>query len=281
MTLDEQLKNWREATEPLEPSQTLLASLQATIDAPTPPAPAGLATVVKVLIITALVGALAVGYAAMNSLNLGWSGSSRPVAAAMPAPPSAPGALDAGPPSCGPQPSEGLVAMPATLVPWDSPERMRRLLVQLLAQLKARPLTCVAQRRPVEQILSMHLVSDQETIRLSARLAWLCGGAALRGYLLPPGEPQGSCDDSDWCRRPKCDLQDEACALSWAERPASTCTAQTGRALALRFACAHFLRAEAPEAEPRKFAKDPWCLQPAAVAEREFLETHHAVKESP
>ena len=273
MTLDEQLKNWREATEPLEPSQTLLASLQATIDAPTPPAPAGLATVVKVLIITALVGALAVGYSAVNSLNLGWSGSSKPVATARPAPPSG---LDAGPPSCGP---ESGPTSPS--VKGESPEAERRLLGQLRAQLKARPLTCVAQRHPVEQILSMHLVSDQETIRLSARLAWLCGGAALRGYLLPPGEPQGSCDDSDWCRRPKCDLQDEACVLSWAERPASTCTAQTGRVLALRFACVHFLRAEAPEAEPRKFAKDPWCVQPAAVTEREFLEAHHAVKESP
>ena len=127
----------------------------------------------------------------------------------------------------------------------------------------------------------MRMVSDTEAIRLAARLAWLCGASALPGYLLPPGEPWEACDNSDWCRRPTCDLQKEACVLSWAEQPASSCTAQTGRHLALPFACVHFLRGEAPEAEPRKFAKDPWCVQPAAVTEREFLEAHHAVKESP
>ena len=71
MTLDEQLKNWREATETLEPSETLMASLH----------PSGLTTVVKVLIVTALVGAIATGYSVVRALNLSWSGSSAPVTA--------------------------------------------------------------------------------------------------------------------------------------------------------------------------------------------------------
>ncbi len=275
MNLDEKLNHWREATETLEPSETLLASLQATIDAPTPPPPSGLITLVKVLIITAIVGAIATGYAVVRSLNIRWSGSSVPVLVAT--------AVDAGLPSCGPEPAPAeLFALPGSEVVGGSWEEMRRKqLIDFRAQLEARPLTCLAQRRPLEQLLDMHAVSDAEATRLIARLGWLCGPSALPAYRLPQAEEPGSCDNSDWCRRPGCDLSTEPCALSWADRPATTCTARRGRAIALTFACVRFLRAEAPEAQPRAFARNPWCLDPAAVAEREFLRTHNAVKASP
>lgn len=288
MSLDDKLKSWREATEPLEPSPELLQKLAAAVEAPAAVAAPVLTTAVKVIIITALVGVA--GFALMRGNELGWRWSAKSTSVRALDAGFALRASDAGSAllSPGTSPStpamdcpQRLVAMPVR--PWSPNEaaRRRHQEKELRLKLAARPLNCRAQRAPLERLLEDRRPGpgDAEATRLLARFAFLCGPAHVPQWLFPPH--QGRCDDSDWCHRPECDLGIEACALSWAAQPVETCTHHTGTRMALAFACTRFLRGQTDDAPVRALNPAAWCLSPEALKERAFLQTHDAGMELP
>lgn len=158
MTLDDKLKSWREDTEALAPSSQLLEKLQATVDAP-PPAATPAAAVVKVLLVTAFVGVIA--WAVLRSHELGSSWFAKTPVAAV-------GLPDAGEAPCS-GPRDGTA--PSMMMPGLQLDEARAF----GEQLATRPLSCFAQRHPLEQLARWTTADDPEHNRLLARLAVLCG----------------------------------------------------------------------------------------------------------
>mgnify|MGYP001611254340 CR=1 FL=1 len=277
MNLDDKLKGWRDATESLAPPEKLLAALEATVEAPTPPA--GVGAVVKVLIITAVVGVI--GVAVLHAQEIGWGWFAKkgsPLVSARGERSNAPflpdASVDAGEAPCG-QRLESAMA----LTPGLSPEAERARYTQAMRLLTNRPLTCLAQRSPLDQLLWGRSPNDAEVTRLISRLGYLCGAPAIPQWVL--FRDTAPCDDSDWCRVPSCELTSEACASSWAARPAGTCAHRFGTRASLAFACVRFLRGQGTEAEVRRLATDAWCLRPEALKEREYLSQRDAGMELP
>ncbi|MDP1821767.1 MAG: hypothetical protein Q8L48_00925 [Archangium sp.] len=279
MNLDDKLKSWRDATEPLVPSEKLLAALAATVEAPTTP-PAGASAVVKGLIVTAVVGVI--GVAVLHAQQVGWGWFAKkdapPVSAQgdrlVPPARTPDASIDAGEAPCGPRLESAMA-----LTPGLSPEAERARYTQAMRLLTKRPLTCLAQRRPLDQLLWGRTSNDAEVTRLISRLGYLCGAPAIPQWAL--FQDTAPCDDSDWCHVPSCELKSEACAASWAARRAGTCAHRLGTRASLTFACVRFLRGQGTEAQVRALAADAWCLRPEALKEREYLSQHDAGMELP
>lgn len=289
MTLDDKLNQWREATESLAPSEALLGALAATIDAPGAAATAtatGTGAAVKVLLVSLVVGL--VGAAVIVASRPGHGPSGAPAAAspregaAISGAQATPPPLDAGPaahvlpslatPDAGCAPRAGVEAVMPVMAVIDE-QSLRARAAELTRQLSARPLTCEAQRAPIDQLVSGPLGREASRRPLVARLLALCGPAddvAIR-LALPLGEPDGPCDDSDWCHDPTCRPLDEACAQQWAARPRTSCAARHGRQLLLMHACARFLRGEATVADVRARSATAWCVSPEVLEERARL----------
>lgn len=262
MNLDDKLSSWREATDALEPSDALLTKLQAVVEAPTPPAgpAATIGTAVKVLLVIVLAGVIGIAVLHRSGTGMSTPISSKPTQSRSSAP-SQPASVDAG---CGPQSSNSLVAV-------NTGSRLSEK--ELRLQLTSRPLTCLAQRHPLEELIFSRsaAAADPQATRFLTRLTLLCGPSNVSLYVLPSA--QSPCDDSDWCTRAECELNDEACASSWATHPVSTCTHRMGVRSALRFACARYLRQETTDAPVRALAADAWCLSADALKERDLLRT--------
>lgn len=301
MNLDDKLDSWREATDALEPSDALMAKLQAVVEAPTPPAgpAATLGTAVKVLLVVVLAGAIGIAVLHRNEAGMSTPLSSTPTRAdtvsSAPAP-SAPASVDAGPGSANAlekdtRPRSRAPAQPARVDAGCGPERFGALVAlkrgselsdkELKLQLTTRPLTCLAQRHPLEALLFGRSAgaADPQATRFLTRLTLLCGPSNVSLYVLPWA--QTPCDDSDWCTRAECELSDETCASTWATHRASTCTHRMGVRSALRFACARFLHGETTDAPVRALAADAWCLNAEALKERDLLRTLDAGMELP
>jgi hypothetical protein len=160
----------------------------------------------------------------------------------------------------------------------DWHRRLRR--AELRPLLASRPLTCLGQRSVLEELLGLHSGGDAEELGLLTRLGYLCGSGAIPLQLLPP--LPATCDNSDWCRRPACNVgTDEACAARFAARPEASCTHAIGVRSQTAFACARFLRGEGTADAVRALSPDAWCLRREALDARDALSSQHAVKESP
>lgn len=283
MNLDQQLKQWRDATESLAPSDAVLAALRATVDAPAPPAAAGpsgsgrtvggvLGTPVKVLIAVVTVGVVGWGVNFASSIFMGdsslfsWlarSGDGDLMAARAKADASE---------ACGPRPSSPVAAVAPMMMPFGS-DYMRNQAESLRHQIKARPQSCEAQQEPLRQLLMLGLMSEREEKRMWTRLFYLCG--FQRWDMNYPGAPvsmSGECDDSDWCKAPNCISSfNEDCARAWATWPEGSCVRQEGRIALLTPTCARFIRGEATEAEVKELSPEAWCLSPEVLEERRAL----------
>lgn len=269
MNVDDKLKTWREATSSIAPSAKVVAALEAGLAASAPVAAStGVGIALKVLIVTAIVGAMFYG----ASLGVWrWCFGSMPSTDA--------GTLtDFG---CEPRP-----ARPAIPPSYGNGvyeirqeqfyERMREERAELERQLVTRPLTCLAQQAPLTQLASLDWKPPQFN-RYRARIAILCGASAVYGDLFRSSTDEG-CSNGDWCRKPECDLALEDCASLWAKGPAGGCIAAIGRQEVTRFACVRFLRGEGTEQAVRDLDSNAWCLEPTALAERDWLIAHHATK---
>jgi hypothetical protein len=221
-------------------------------------------SVVKVLLITATIGAF--GFAVLNSLGPAWSWWGKSQAQAP---------VDAGPGSCPPMPRDPHVAnfaapfYPGVEAQQGVAEYQRERFRELEAQLSARPLTCEAQAEPLDQLLWMHRVAEPQERTLLARELYLCG-AGHTAWRHLPSPPLTGCDNSDWCHHPRCESAHEDCARKLIAFPPGGCLHASGRYWLGAHVCARHLTGRATEKDVRELGAD-WCLNREALAEAQRL----------
>lgn len=295
MSLDGELKKWRDATEQLEPSAQLMASLQAQVTPPptsAPPVGGSLAAkvVVTVVLFTLAIGAAAYFFVAPKLPRVNAS------------------ALDSGvrtPHDGGrsealldrdavePCPPRDEPALASPMMP--SPARLpsqREVANDARTQLTRRPLTCAAQLSPIEDLRAHGHLADDERLTLDARRAVLCGLGSTDFSNVSPRQamwdgkqaPSAArpCDESQWCHVPQCSFADERCLRELAALNSTACAVFEARRRLLDHECVRVLRRQTDggtelarlNASFSSFSPDAgtaWCLERAAVDEAKRL----------
>ncbi|MBL8911583.1 MAG: hypothetical protein JNM17_12895 [Archangium sp.] len=296
MSLDGELKKWRDATEQLEPSPKLMASLQAQITPPpaaAPPVGGSIAMkVITVVLITVSIGAAAWFFATQKPKEPLRSARDAGLGAAVfDREPLTDGELDGGLAACPPLQEPSAPAM--ALMPGPVTPRLQ-VVKEARALMTRRPLTCAAQIAPLEDLRAHGRLDAQEQLTIDARRAVLCGlgttdfsGVWARPAMWEqepqrPPRPPRPCDESQWCRVPRCDLTQETCQRELAAQSILACSVLEARQRLLDHECVRTLRRQSDGGTEltrlntalSSFGPDAgtaWCLEPAALNEAKRL----------